>query len=153
MCRALGSTVEPTKGSKWELSYTAIDLTPLGEELFQRKSPIHLHQMHQDHVINAPSSNTSKLLMDDEEVYIWGSSDTTPIQGVYLKDRLFTSQGHLGYDEKMVRKHVEHRNEKGLVENDTKVEEAIEKSGWKHDGQVVANSILRFFHGDDRELS
>jgi len=91
--------------------------------------------------------------MDDEEVYIWGSSDTTPIQGVYLKDRLFTSQGHLGYDEKMVRKHVEHRNEKGLVENDTKVEEAIEKSGWKHDGQVVANSILRFFHGDDRELS
>jgi GMP synthase-like glutamine amidotransferase len=155
LCRALGSKVESTPGDKWELSHTRIDLAPLGERLFEKKGHIHLHQMHQDHVVNPPSRRTSPLLAsvpDGDEVEVWGSSETTPVQGVYLRERLFTTQGHLGYDEGMVRKHVQHRLEKGLVDDEEQAAEAKESAGWEHDGVLVAGAILRFFGGEDKDV-
>jgi GMP synthase-like glutamine amidotransferase len=153
LCRALGSVVEPTPGEKWELSHTAIKLTSVGEALFRTKGSIDLHQMHVDHVVQAPSSESSGgLIEDDSSVHVWGSSEETPIQGVYIRERLFTSQGHLGYDEEMVRKHVEYRFEKGLIKDEEQAEEAKERAGLDHDAVLVAGAILRFFHGEDKDV-
>lgn len=156
LCRALGSKVEPTPGEKWELSHTKISLTSIGEKLFQQKAFVHLHQMHQDHVVDAPSSSTTSLISksDDpkkvgKEVAVWGSTEETPIQGVYLRERLFTTQGHLGYDEKMVKLHVKQRYENGSLEDEKQAEEALKKAGKEHDGVLVAGAILRFFGGED----
>ncbi|TID22172.1 anthranilate synthase component II [Venturia nashicola] len=154
LCRALGSTVEPSPGEKWELSHTEIELSPIGEALFRTKGSIDLHQMHVDHVVQAPSSKSSGgLIKDDSSVHIWGSSKDIPIQGVYIQERLFTSQGHLGYDEKMVEKHIQHRVEKGLIKDKEQAEDAKQKAHLDHDGILVASAILRFFHGEDRKIS
>ncbi|KAL3427508.1 glutamine amidotransferase-like protein C13C5.04-like protein 3 [Phlyctema vagabunda] len=153
LCRALGSTVEPSEGEEWELSHTKINLTPTGEALFRTKNRLFLHQMHVDHVVQLPTNASSKgLIEDDSSVVCWGSSDLIPIQGVYIREKLFTSQGHLGYDEKMVKKHIDSRFEKGLIEDEKQAEEAKEKAGLEHDGVKVAAAILRFFHGEDKDV-
>ncbi|CZT51890.1 related to anthranilate synthase component II [Rhynchosporium secalis] len=156
LCRALGSEVSPSPGEEWELSHTQINLTKTGSALFRTKDShkIHLHQMHMDHVVDAPTSVSSKgLIKDDESVDVWGSSEMIPIQGVYIRERLFTSQGHLGYDEEMVKRHVDARWEKGLIKDEKQVEEAKEKAGFDHDGLLVAAAILRFFHGEDKDIN
>ncbi|KAK0120427.1 hypothetical protein ONS96_010643 [Cadophora gregata f. sp. sojae] len=153
LCRALGSKVEPSPGEKWELSHTKINLTPTGEALFQTKDKIFLHQMHVDHVVDAPTASSSEgLIEDDSTVSVWGSSDMIPIQGVNIRERLFTSQGHLSYDEQMVKKHVDVRVEKGLIKDEKQAEEAKQKAGLDHDGILVAGAILRFFHGEDKDI-
>ncbi len=153
LCRALGSKVEPSPGEEWELSHTQINLTSTGEALFRTKDKIFLHQMHVDHVVDAPTSSSSEgLIADNSSVTVWGSSETIPIQGVYIRERLFTSQGHLGYDEQMVKKHVDSRFEKGLIKDEKQAEEAKEKAGLDHDGLLVAGAILRFFHGEDKDI-
>jgi len=153
LCRALGSKVEPSPGEEWELSHTQINLASTGEALFRTKEKIFLHQMHVDHVVDAPTSSSSEgLIEDDSSVTVWGSSETIPIQGVYIRERLFTSQGHLGYDEQMVKKHVDSRFEKGLIKDEKQAEEAKERAGLDHDGLLVAGAILRFFHGEDKDI-
>lgn len=117
-----------------------------GEKLF-------LHQMHQDHVVDAPSAGKSELLRDSAPVEVWGSSETTQVQGVYIKDRLFTSQGHLGFDEDMVRRQIEMRLDSGSIEDEEHAEAAKETAEWKHDGLVVAMAILRLFHGEDANVA
>ncbi|KAL2070183.1 hypothetical protein VTL71DRAFT_13209 [Oculimacula yallundae] len=154
LCRALGSKVEPSPGENWELSHTQINLTKTGSALFRTESKIYLHQMHVDHVVDAPTSTSSNALIeDDSTVDVWGSSETIPIQGVYIRERLFTSQGHLGYDEQMVKKHVDARFEKGLIKDERQVEEAKDKASLDHDGLLVAAAILRFFHGEDKDIN
>lgn len=74
------------------------------------------------------------------------------MQGVYLRDRLFTSQGHLGFDEKMVRRQIDMRVESGSVEEE-EGEVAKETAALEHDGRVVAAAILRLFHGDNRDVA
>ncbi|KAH7355414.1 class I glutamine amidotransferase-like protein [Rhexocercosporidium sp. MPI-PUGE-AT-0058] len=153
LCRALGSKVKPSPGEEWELSHTKIHLTPIGEALFRTKDKIFLHQMHVDHVVDPPTSSSSKGLIEkDSSVSVWGSSGIIPIQGVYIRERLFTSQGHLGYDEQMVKKHVDARFEKGLIKDEKQADEAKEKAGLDHDGLLVAGAILRFFHGEDNDI-
>ena len=152
ICRALGSKVEPSPGEVWELAHTKLDLTDIGEKLFQTSRHIYLHQMHQDHVVNAPSASVSELLTSDMKVHVWGSTKKTPIQGVYIRERIFTSQGHLGYDADMVRMHIKERIEKGSVKDVEAAEEAKETADFEHDGLLVAGAILRFFHGDDVDI-
>jgi hypothetical protein len=54
-------------------------------------------------VLQAPSSKSSGgLIEDDSSLHVWGSLKDIHIQGLYIQERLFTSQGHLGYDEKMI---------------------------------------------------
>lgn len=135
------------------LSHTEINLTPIGEKLFQTKEKVFLHQMHVDHVVDPPTAKSSNgLIADDAAVAIWGSSETIKVQGVYIQERLFTSQGHLGYDENMVKEHVDTRVDKGLIEDKEQAEEAKEKAGLDHDGIKVAAAILRFFHGEDKDI-
>ncbi|RYO82376.1 hypothetical protein DL766_004744 [Monosporascus sp. MC13-8B] len=151
LCRVLGSEVKPNPGGEWELAHTALDLTEVGRKLFglpEGETRIHLHQMHLDHVINAPSPETTDLLGPGTKVHVWGRSEHTDVQGVYIQRRLFTSQGHMEFDDKMVRRQLEMRVKSGAVTLD-EATEAAEKADWMHDGLRVAQAVLRFFHGDD----
>ncbi|RYP22750.1 hypothetical protein DL767_008977 [Monosporascus sp. MG133] len=151
LCRMLGSEVKPNPEGEWELAHTALDLTEVGRKLFglpEGETRIHLHQMHLDHVINAPSPSTTDLLEPGTKVHVWGRSEHTEVQGVYIQRRLFTSQGHMEFDDKMVRRQLEMRVKSGAVTLD-EATEAAEKADWMHDGVRVAQAVLRFFHGDD----
>ncbi|KAL8684660.1 MAG: hypothetical protein Q9224_006205, partial [Gallowayella concinna] len=159
LCRALGAKIDSTPDSKWELAHTPIHLTPIGARLFNnpKGGRIHLHQMHQDHVLHPPSSATTSLLpeQNDRDIHVWCSSETTEVQGVYIRERLFTTQGHLGFDEDMVHRQVEMRIESGSIDKEKDREEldkAQYTAEWEHDGVVVASAILRFFHGDDDKI-
>lgn len=112
------------------------------------EAKIHLHQMHLDHVVNPPSPSTSSLLSEGTTVDVWGTSDHTGVQGVYIRKRLFTSQGHMEFDEKMVRRQLDMRVEAGSLAKED-ADEAAERAEWEHDGEVVAGAVVRFFHGDD----
>lgn len=154
LCRALGAQVASHPSGEWELAHEKISLTPVGQKLFDTKDgEIYLHQMHQDHVVAAPSTHQTSLLPEEKEVHIWGSSEHTEVQGVYIPRRMFTSQGHLGFDEGMVKRQIEMRVESGGIKSEDKAEAAKETAGMEHDGQLVAEAILRFFHGDDDDVS
>lgn len=153
LSRLLGASVEPTPGGRWELAHTEMSLSPIGKKLFRTKDgKLSLHQMHQDQVTTVPSAETTDLLKEDQKVHVWASTDHTKIQGLYIKDRIFTSQGHLGFDEKMVQRQIEMRQDAGSVEDTEHADEAKETAHMKHDGLVVAGAILRFFHGDDHDI-
>ncbi|OAF98994.1 class I glutamine amidotransferase-like protein [Paraphaeosphaeria sporulosa] len=151
LCRALGSTVEPEENGKWELAHTHIELSDVGRWLFRLDSSekhIHLHQMHIDLVVDPPSASKTDLLDPSTEVHVWGTSDHTGVQGVYIPTRLFTTQGHMEFDDKMVKRQLEMRVQSGAVESNV-AEKAAERAEWQHDGLLVAKAVLRFFHGDD----
>lgn len=153
LCRMLGGTVEGSASGEWELAHTEMRLSAIGKSLFRTTDDtIHLHQMHQDKVTTVPSHRTTSLLSETDCVQVWASTPHTPVQGVYLQDRLFTSQGHLGFDEKMVRRQIEMRQEAGGIQDDGQAVEAKETASLMHDGVLVAAAILRLFHGEDREL-
>lgn len=107
--------------------------------------------MHLDHVVNAPSTETTDLLEAGTKVHTWGTTDHTGVQGVYIQRRLFTSQGHMEFNERHVKRQLEMRVDAGSVEKNDAAE-AAEKADWMHDGLVVAKAVLRFFHGDDDKL-
>jgi GMP synthase-like glutamine amidotransferase len=155
LCRVLGSTVSPQKNGEWELSHSAITLSPIGRKLFalpDSTSTIHLHQMHIDHVVNAPSHTTAPdLIASDMTVHVWGESEHTGVQGVYIPGRMFTTQGHMEFSERMVRRQLDMRVEAGSLEKE-EASEASERAGWRHDGEMVARAVVRFFHGDDDEI-
>lgn len=153
LSRLLGASVEPTPGGRWELAHTEMSLSPIGKKLFRTEDgKLSLHQMHQDQVTSVPSVETTDLLKKDQKVHVWASTDHTKVQGLYLRDRLFTTQGHLGFDEKMVHRQIEMRQDAGSVEDDEHAAEAKETAHLKHDGLVVAAAIVRFFHGDDHDI-
>ncbi|KAF7188489.1 putative glutamine amidotransferase-like protein C13C5.04 [Pseudocercospora fuligena] len=155
LARTLGAKVENTPGEKWELSHTSMNLSPVGKKLFLTDDDtISVHQMHQDQVSTLPSSETTDLLDKDQKVHIWASTKHTKIQGLYIRDRLFTSQGHLGFDETMVRRQIELRQKSGAIKehNAEEVQYADETAHLEHDGEIVAAAILRFFHGDDHNI-
>jgi GMP synthase-like glutamine amidotransferase len=104
--------------------------------------------MHLDHVVNPPSTETTDLLPKDTKVHIWGTSDHTGVQGVYIHKRLFTTQGHMEFDEALVKRQLEMRVDSGSVSKQD-ADEAAERADWMHDGLLVAKAVLRFFHGDD----
>ena len=92
-------------------------------------------------------------MLSGAKVHVWGSSDHTPVQGIYVLNRLLTVQAHLAFDEEMVNREIEMRVEKGAIEDDGKDEEEVsrakETAGMEHDGQVVAMALLRFWAYDD----
>jgi len=153
LCRMLGAKVDTVPGGDWELSHTEIDLSDIGKKLFRTENDkLRLHQMHQDHVVEPPSSKSSDLLKENQKVHVWGSSEHTAVQGIYIKDRLFTSQGHLGFDEDMVKRQINMRIESGGLKDLDHAEAAKETADMEHDGEAVAGSILRLFHGEDNDI-
>ncbi|ETN36303.1 uncharacterized protein HMPREF1541_08580 [Cyphellophora europaea CBS 101466] len=154
LSRMLGARVEPHPSGKWELAHTAMELAPVGRKLFRTDKPrLALHQMHQDQVTSVPTPERSAgLLSPDQKVHVWASSGHTEVQGLYMRERLFTSQGHLGFDEEMVRRQIDMRVESGGIGDAKAAEEGKEAAHLKHDGLVVAAAIVRFFHGDDVDV-
>jgi GMP synthase-like glutamine amidotransferase len=156
LCRTLGAEVGPAPSGDWELGHTKLNLHDIGKKLFRTQDDeIHLHQMHQDTVFTCPSSDTSDLINPSQKVLIWGHSPHTKIQGVYLLNRLFTTQAHLAFDSSMVKREIQMRVEAGSIKEDKDLklaDEASETSHLEHDGDVVAGAILRFFHFEDDGL-
>ncbi|KAH9878913.1 hypothetical protein J1614_002348 [Plenodomus biglobosus] len=154
LCRTLGSDVKPEANGEWELAHTPIIVSDIGRKLFDLKPDddrIHLHQMHLDHVVNPPSVDTTDLIRPGTKVHVWGTSDHTGVQGVYIHKRLFSTQGHMEFNEAMVHRQLEMRVKAGSV-SQADADEAAESADWMHDGLVVARAVLRFFHGDDDEI-
>lgn len=106
--------------------------------------------MHQDHVLTLPTPASSHGLLKPphDTVKVWGSSKKCEIQGLYIKGKLFTTQGHLETDETVIGHYVESHIEKGHVEGE-EAEKARERVELEHDGDVVAGAILRFFADRD----
>lgn len=154
LSRLLGAKVTPHPKGEWELAHTSMNLTPVGQKLFMTDNKqLALHQMHQDYVAEVPSVESAGGLLDEGvNVHVWASTDHTDVQGLYIRERLFTSQGHLGFDEKMVHRQIEMRQESGGIEDDKAAAEGKERAHLKHDGLVVAGAIVRFFHGDDIDV-
>jgi GMP synthase-like glutamine amidotransferase len=108
--------------------------------------------MHLDHVVQPPSTETTSLLKPGAQVHVWGSSDHTGVQGVYIPKRMFSTQGHMEFNEDMVKRQLELRVKNGAL-SDQDADEATERAEWVHDGLVVAKAVLRFFHGDDDDIA
>lgn len=153
--------MKPEPNGEWEISHNPIKLTRIGQQLFnfQRdddskepsgKDTIYLHQMHLDYVVKAPqySEKNKELLSPDTKVHVWGTSEHTGVQGCYIQKRLFTSQGHMEFNEDMVKRQLEMRVKNGALDKEH-ADEAAEKADWMHDGLLVAKAVVRFFHGDD----
>lgn len=69
------------------------------------------------------------------------------MQGVYIMDRLFTTQAHLAFDEEMVKREIELRVASGSVNEEHKetADVAFDTAHYEHNGMTVAAAILRFF--------
>ncbi|KAK7927590.1 hypothetical protein PG985_004588 [Apiospora marii] len=152
LCRLFGAAVAPEESGKWELGHSKIDLTPVGQQLFDvPETPyVYMHQMHLDHVTAPPTPNSSGgLLSKDTKVHVWGSSPHTSVQGIFIEDRVFTTQAHLAFDEDMVHREIQIRVDGGSLKDLEHAERAKETAHLEHDGDVAAAAILRFFHGED----
>lgn len=152
LSRLLGATVAPAPSGDWELGHCRIDLTSSGQRLFRTQSPhIHLHQMHQDQVVEppTPSSAPEGMLAPDVEISSWGRSAHTAVQGLYMPNRLFTTQAHLAFDEDMVKRQIQMRVESGSIKDLEHADRAAETAHLEHDGTEVAKAILRLFMFDD----
>ncbi|GKT80815.1 GMP synthase [Colletotrichum tofieldiae] len=152
--RMLGADVAPAPSQDWELGHCRIDLSTVGKKLFRTDDDhIFLHQMHQDQVVAPPTHESSRgLLKPGTKVDIWGHSDHTKVQGIYIKGRLFTTQAHLAFDEHMVKRQIQMRVDSGGIKDLKHADQASETAHLEHDGDLVAAAILRFFHGDDDEI-
>ncbi|KAK2592290.1 hypothetical protein QQS21_010010 [Conoideocrella luteorostrata] len=151
LSRLLGGIVGPAPSGDWELGHCRININPTGQRLFRtRQNHIHLHQMHQDQVSAMPNHETAGgLLPGNTDVSCWGHSEHTPIQGLYIPDRLFTTQAHLAFDEDMVKRQIQIRVEKGSIQDLGHADRAAETAHLEHDGGEVAKAILRLFVYDD----
>lgn len=123
----------------------------MGQRLFRTKDEkIYLHQMHQDQVHSPPNHKTANgLLKDHDEVQVWGHSEHTPVQGLYIPNRLFTTQAHLAFDEDMVKRQIQMRIDAGAIKDFEHADRAAETAHLEHDGREVAKAILRLFRFDD----
>lgn len=154
LSRLLGGTVAPAPSGDWELGHCRIDITPTGQQLFRtRANHIHLHQMHQDQVTSPPTHDSAAgLLSEDAKIACWGSSPHTPIQGLYIPNRLFSTQAHLAFDEDMVKRQIQMRVEKGSITDIEHADRAAETADLEHDGVRVAGAVLRLFVYDDDRI-
>jgi GMP synthase-like glutamine amidotransferase len=151
LSRMLGADVKPSPKGDWELGHSSITLTPTGKRLFRTQSDVvHLHQMHQDQVVSPPTADTAGgLLEPGTTVECWGYSEHTAVQGLYIPNKLFTTQAHMAFDEDMVRRQIEMREESGGIQDSEHADRAKETAHLEHDGLEVAKAILRIFRFDD----
>lgn len=152
LARMLGGEVGPAPSRDWELGHSRIDLTPVGQRLFRTlEDHVFLHQMHQDQVVSPPTSASAgpSMLAPDTEVACWGRSEHTSVQGLYIQNRLFTSQAHLAFDEDMVKRQIQIRVDGGGIKDLEHADRAAETAHLEHDGVEVAKAIMRLFVYDD----
>jgi len=136
----------------WETSVCVVEMSDKGKQLFKRDRLVSIvvivlhslyidysqsiHQMHRDIVYDFPDGVTPL-----------GSSPVCKNQGMYVKDRLITIQGHPEFNEAIMRELLEIRKDQGLWP----IEEwqaGMDKVADHHDGVVVAAAFLRFLLDD-----
>lgn len=106
--------------------------------------------MHQDQVLEPPTNKSANgLLPEGVEPQVWGYSSHTKVQGLYIPDRLFSTQAHLAFDESMVKRQIQMRIDAGSITDTEHADQASETAHLDHDGFQVAAAILRLFHYDD----
>ncbi|KAJ5128528.1 hypothetical protein N7448_002247 [Penicillium atrosanguineum] len=152
LARLLGGSIAPAPSQDWELGHCRITLTPIGQHLFRAcEQHIYLHQMHQDQVVSPPTAASAgpDMLSPDTEVACWGYSEHTAVQGLYIPNRLFTTQAHLAFDEDMVKRQIQIRVEGGGIKDLVHADRAADTAHLEHDGVEVAKAILRSFVYDD----
>ncbi|KAL5333715.1 class I glutamine amidotransferase-like protein [Aspergillus crustosus] len=155
LARLLGGEIRPAPSQDWELGHCRINLTSVGQRLFRTRNDfVHLHQMHQDQVVSPPSASTAgpELLTPDTKIEVWGRSEHTPVQGLYIKNRLFTTQAHLAFDEDMVKRQIQIRVDSGGIKDLEHADRAAETADLEHDGVEVAKAVLRLFMEDHDEM-
>lgn len=76
-----------------------------------------------------------------------GSSPRCQVQGMYIRDKVLTVQGHPEFNEEIVKELLETRHEQGIFDDKT-FEEAMSRVGKQQDGVVVAKAFLRFLLGE-----
>ncbi|TEY79608.1 hypothetical protein BOTCAL_0043g00120 [Botryotinia calthae] len=132
--RALGVNVDRSdKG--WEVSVTPVALTEKGKEIFGLES-LNIFQMHKDIVCEYP-----------KEVEQLAYTEKCATQGMYIKGRLITVQGHPEFTEEIVREILETRHASGVFDNET-YEDAVGRVNKDHDGVKVAQAFLKFIMED-----
>merc|ERR1719214_99261 len=91
----------------------------------------------------------ARLLGAEDKVECWGTSSHTKVQGLYIRNRLFTTQAHVGFDEDMVKSEIAMREEAGGIQDSEHASRAKETAHLEHDGKEVAKAILRVIRTDD----
>ncbi|KAJ8067735.1 hypothetical protein OCU04_003340 [Sclerotinia nivalis] len=132
--RAMGMRVLRNERG-WELSVTAVELTGRGKEIFGLES-LNIFQMHKDMVYEYP-----------EEVEQLAYTDKCATQGMYIKGRLMTVQGHPEFTKEIVREVLEARHASGIFDDET-FEDAMSRVNKDHDGVKVAQAFLKFIMED-----
>lgn len=143
--RALGAKVDRSDRG-WEVSVVPMTLTAKGKEVFGvTRDEMSLHQMHRDVVYEYPTSSgdADEGVADLGQVEALASSDRCVVQGMYVKDRLITVQGHPEFSEEILADLLEKRHHDGIFD-DEMFEEGMERVGKRHDGLVVSKAFLRF---------
>lgn len=92
--------------------------------------------MHRDIVFEYP-----------EGVEKLGASPRCLVQGMYLKGKYITVQGHPEFNEEIMKVITTTRNSQGIFD-DTQAKDAIARAGDEHDGIAVAKGFLRFLLED-----
>lgn len=95
-----------------------------------------IHQMHRDIVFEYP-----------EGVEKLGASPRCLVQGMYVKGKYITIQGHPEFNDFIVSEIVTTRHGQGVF-NDLQYEDAIARVKNPHDGVAVAKAFLRFLLDD-----
>lgn len=69
------------------------------------------------------------------------------VQGMYIKNRLITVQGHPEFTKDIVTELLESRHASGVFD-DTMYEDGIKRVGDKHDGVLVGKAFIKFLLDD-----
>lgn len=95
-----------------------------------------LQQMHRDIVYGHP-----------EGVEPLGHTTKCEVQGMYIKNRVFTVQGHPEFNQEIVEELLELRHDQGIFEDEW-YKDCMARVGKHQDGVVVAQAFLRFLLDD-----
>ncbi|APA12812.1 hypothetical protein SS1G_08257 [Sclerotinia sclerotiorum 1980 UF-70] len=132
--RAMGAKVQRNEKG-WELSVTPVELTGKGKEIFGLES-LNIFQMHKDMVYEYP-----------QEVEQLAYTEKCATQGMYIKGRLMTVQGHPEFTKEIVREVLEARHASGIFDDAT-FEDAMSRVDKVHDGVKVSQAFLKFIMED-----
>lgn len=72
-----------------------------------------------------------------------GSNAVCKVQGMYVRKRLITVQGHPEFNEEIMTEILETRHEMGIFDDET-FAAALKRVVKPHDGLVVSKAFLRF---------
>lgn len=82
-----------------------------------------------------------------EGVEMVGTSPLCEVQGMYIKGRIISVQGHPEFNEPIMEELLEARHNNGMLDDKT-YSNAMSRVADHHDGVVVAGAFLRFLLED-----